>query len=313
MDVKDLYYSLLQGPICETVSDSIDKYRAVRFQNSCGTNVTSFLELLQFYLRSPFVKYAGDLYIQKEGVCIGSCLAPILSDLLLARVDRQLQEALSVQGILKTFRFVDDFLVVFEIDNRTITERAEEIFATFVAHCDAFTLTREPPSDGQLRFLDLVLIFRDEHTCWEYAPRSQKGLLPFGSAHSKIVKRGVARGVLRSALDRSCPHRVQHSFDGQVDRLRSAAYPEDLLCALAWKLLRGLSSGVTEKCPQPERPKTAVIPYVHGVSHALKKIVGKAGVRLVFSAHKKLSRLCKRVNDENPKARACAIKHDTIR
>lgn len=311
VDVKDLYYSLPQGPICEAVSDSIEKHGVVRFQNSCGTNVSAFLELLKFYLRSTFIEYAGDLYIQKEGVCIGSCLAPVLSDLLLASMDRQFQSILPQLGVIKTFRFVDDYLVMFEVDAKKINEAAQEVFATFKSHMEAFQLTMELPSNGQLRFLDLAMTFNNEHTCWEYAPRSQKGLLPFCSAHSKLVKRGVAMGVLSNALNRSCPHQVQHSFDNQVSRLKSAGYPCDLVCALASRLLRALSSSVPEKRPQKERQKTAVIPYVHGVSHALKKIVSKAEVRLVFSAPKKLGRLCKRVNTETPKSGACVKKHMT--
>ncbi|KAH9378750.1 hypothetical protein HPB48_008918 [Haemaphysalis longicornis] len=42
-DVKDLYYSLLQGPILEAVSDCLDEYEAVSFWNTCGTNVSAFL------------------------------------------------------------------------------------------------------------------------------------------------------------------------------------------------------------------------------------------------------------------------------
>lgn len=38
-----------------------------------------------------------------------------------------------------------------------------------------------------------------------------------------------------------------------------------------------------------------MIPYVHGVNHALKKIVSKAGVRVVFSAYRAFIR--EQVND----------------
>lgn len=73
-----------------------------------------------------------------------------------------------------------------------------------------------------------------------------------------------------------------------------------------WYAKRG-----TRTRPTQERQKISVIPYVHGVSHALKKIVGKAGVKLVFSAPRKLGRLCKKVNVDNTKEQACVKKHRT--
>lgn len=133
------------------------------------------MKWLRFYLRSTFVEQEGRLYIQSEGICIGSCLAPVLSDLLLAHLDRQLQDTLSGHSVLKVFRFVDDFLVLFKLDS-SIDQESQQIFGLFAAILNTFTLTVELPSDGCLRFLDLVLCVGGPHTCWEYAQRSQKGL-----------------------------------------------------------------------------------------------------------------------------------------
>uniref|UniRef100_A0A131Z079 Tick transposon n=1 Tax=Rhipicephalus appendiculatus TaxID=34631 RepID=A0A131Z079_RHIAP len=33
-----------------------------------------------------------------------------------------------------------------------------------------------------IQFLDIKLIFKNDHLCWMYNPRSKKGLLPFDSA-----------------------------------------------------------------------------------------------------------------------------------
>lgn len=73
-----------------------------------------------------------------------------------------------------------------------------------------------------------------------------------------------------------------------------------------WRELR------TPSCIQElarDSDKTAVMPYIHGVSHRLKKVVGRAGVRLVFSAPNKLSKMCARVNDGSPSRRDCDINH----
>ncbi|XP_077553602.1 uncharacterized protein LOC144168506 [Haemaphysalis longicornis] len=114
IDIKDLYYNLPRGSVLKAVSDAVDQFGNVGFQSECEISTGKFLEALNFYLDSTYVEYSGSLYLQKEGVCIGSSLAPVLSDLLLASLDRQLQMALEGKSVVKTFRYVDDYLVVFK-------------------------------------------------------------------------------------------------------------------------------------------------------------------------------------------------------
>lgn len=83
VDIKDLYYSLPQSGILLAVKDAIDRRGAIAFQNEVGITIAGFLELLQIYFESPYVTFDKETYLQKQGVCIGSSIAPILSDLLL--------------------------------------------------------------------------------------------------------------------------------------------------------------------------------------------------------------------------------------
>lgn len=65
------------------------------------------MDILTFYLRYTFVEFQDELYVQRKGVRIGSSLASVLSDLSLARSDRQLLEALPDTSIIRIFHFVD--------------------------------------------------------------------------------------------------------------------------------------------------------------------------------------------------------------
>ncbi|CAN8019789.1 unnamed protein product, partial [Ixodes persulcatus] len=91
------------------------------------------------------------------------------------------------------------------------------------------TFKREDPAGGDLQFLDLHISLRTERICWEFKQRSEKPVLPFTSAHSKTVKLGLVRSLLTAAHARSCPHLATHSVSLQLDRLRKAGYPEDLM------------------------------------------------------------------------------------
>lgn len=76
-----------------------DNHDELAFRNSSGISVESFLELLSFYLNSTYVGFKDDVFLQKSGVCIGCKVAPILSDIFLSKVDRDLDVSLS--GMVK--------------------------------------------------------------------------------------------------------------------------------------------------------------------------------------------------------------------
>lgn len=69
------------------------------------------LSLLKFYLGAILVSFDSKLYVQKRGICIGSCLAPILRYIFLSAVNRCLGQAFN-QDKIKLYRCVHDFLVV---------------------------------------------------------------------------------------------------------------------------------------------------------------------------------------------------------
>lgn len=71
------------------------------------------------------------------------------------------------------------------------------------------------------------------------------------------------------------------------------------------KIWRELHNSSPKEAPEREEEKTAVIAYIRGVTHRLKRVLGRAGVRLVFSAPNKLGKMCARVNDVAPSRGNC--------
>lgn len=78
VDIQYLYYSLPQDGILQSVRACIEEDNdEVSFRNKCGMSVDAFLEVLSLYLGSTYVLFKNKVYIQKEGVCIGSKVAPV--------------------------------------------------------------------------------------------------------------------------------------------------------------------------------------------------------------------------------------------
>lgn len=310
IDIKDLYYSLPQPHLLRCIEDCIDTYGITAFQNAAGLSQSKFLNLLDIYLKSTFATWDGHTYLQKRGVCIGSCIAPILSDLYLAHLDRNLNQTLDGSKVKKVFRYVDDYLIVLATDDQNLTALVPDILNSFKRCMNPLEITHELPSERSLRFLDLRLCTSPYHTCWTYEPRGKKPLLPFNSAHSKLVKRGIARLCLKNSLTKSCFHSIQRSFDGQVSRLKRAGYPPSLLISVAEGLFRDFKHDERIKKSHRDRAKRPVIvPYLHHFSHGLKKIANKVGTDVIFSAPNKLYSLCKRVNTPSRTPTSCTTNH----
>lgn len=78
VDIQYLYYSLPQDGILQSVRACIEEDNdEVSFRNKCGMSVDAFLEVLSLYLGSTYVLFKNKVYMQKEGVCIGSKVAPV--------------------------------------------------------------------------------------------------------------------------------------------------------------------------------------------------------------------------------------------
>lgn len=182
---------------------------------------------------------------------------------------------------------------------------------TFHECCPDLLFTHELPVGKSIKFLDLALEFKDGHVCWRYEPRSSKGFLPFASCHSKTVKRSVANTALVSALRKSCNHQADASFQKQMARLRDSGYPGVLLGAVCEAICRKFSRGSpsTERDRQTSRANFAVVPYIHGVTHRLKKIAARQNVRVVCSAPNRGNSMCRQVNRATNRQPTCNTAH----
>lgn len=274
--------------------------------------VDKFLVLLEFYLNSTFIQFEDSHYVQKQGICIGSCVAPLLCNIFLSGFDKAVNEGLDRDQVVCVYRYVDDFLVLLKKrDTSNYDYAIADVLHLFQRHGKELSFTHELTKDHQIQFLDIALTFFDDHVCWKYNPRSQKSLLPYDSSHSKTVKRAIASQCVVSALKKSCIHSVQQSFAAQMVRLQEAGFPQYVLTAVAEAVLKKIkaeNSDVPSQRTKVDR-RCVVVPYVHKTSHHLKKVGKRHGVQVVFSAPKKLKGLCARIGDRQSRLQGCGKKH----
>ncbi|XP_064469727.1 uncharacterized protein LOC135384457 [Ornithodoros turicata] len=239
VDVVDLFYSVPHQELFRAVRDCIEVNGLIAFQNASGLAVDNSMTLLEFYLGATVVQHEDRLFLQRRGICIGSCVAPVLCDIFLSEVDRGVRSVLDDGSVLSICRYVDDFLVVV---GRRADDCYENIVSVVLQHFDCggkgLSFTSELQANGRIQFLDLNIRVGENRLCWAYHPRAKEDLLPFDSAQSKTVKRAIALLCLESALKKSCEHVMLESFAAQVDRLSAASFPARVLASVAEGLLQ---------------------------------------------------------------------------
>ncbi|CAN7988012.1 unnamed protein product [Ixodes hexagonus] len=281
VDVEDLFYSLPYDQLLAFVRYCIETNGELGFRNSSGVALEDFLDMLQFYLNSMVVGWNNSLFLQKQGVCIGSCVAPILSDIYLSGVDRAVESALGASAVKRVFRYVDDVLVLYE--GAEEDETRSFVLASFEKCGEGLRFTCEEPNEGALQFLDLTMYLGDKTMCWTFSPRSRKAILDFRS--------GVVPWV---GPQKSCAHKMSEGFGRQIGRLEESGFSLAHLAEVASTLLKK-AKGVERAKAQKERKRMVVVPYLHRVSHNLRQVGGRYGIPVVFSAPQKIGQICSRV------------------
>lgn len=62
----------------------------------------------------------GTEHLCTKGVCIGSCIAPCLSDIYLPHRDRDIFSLLDGSKVVEVFTYGDDFLVILDCSNHDV-------------------------------------------------------------------------------------------------------------------------------------------------------------------------------------------------
>lgn len=185
IDIEGLYYSVPHDELMPSVKGCImGLSNEIVFRSQCEISVEGFLEVLSFYLRSTFIGWHEKVFVQKSKVYIGFRVAPVLSDIFLAKVDRSL-ESLVKAPAKELFRYVDGYLVF--VGKRDFSQTLDFVLNAFREQGLGLQFTLETPKDRTIQFLDLCIDVCKSHVCWWHHPSTSKILLDFRPVHSSHV------------------------------------------------------------------------------------------------------------------------------
>lgn len=139
----------------------------LRFQSQSGVNVGSVFNLVEFHLRSTVTNIHGKLFLQKSGICIGSRISPVLSELYLRIIDLSLADLLTQfsASVVLTGRYGDDILVC-TLDSAF----GELVKVWFLQAAPELTFSVEEAQGGRLQCLG-IRFFVQNDLCWNFMER----------------------------------------------------------------------------------------------------------------------------------------------
>ena len=148
-DVKSLFTNV---PLDETIKIILNR---IYEENEISTDITKseMKELLNLCTKSVHFAFEGNIYVQNDGVAMGSPLGPILANIFMVELERSVIPTLMDKMKCWT-RYVDDTLCYIKTDSIDYVLKMLNGFHRNIQ------FTYEVETDSKISFLD-VLVIRD--------------------------------------------------------------------------------------------------------------------------------------------------------
>ena len=214
IDVESLFTNV---PINETIDVILDEVYVKRGNGLPSLNLSR--DILERLLKActkdaPFRGPDGQLYLQKEGVAMGSPLGPLFANFYMSHIENSVLSDPAVAPSTYV-RYVDDcFVDVKDIDH--LLKLIKEFEARSV-----LKFTYELSTDNVLPFLD-VLVERDENEYRTSVYRKPTNLGQTLNAHSECPSRyktSVIRAFIKRAIRTSSTNKAMHDEFLRVKQL----------------------------------------------------------------------------------------------
>ncbi|XP_072020328.1 uncharacterized protein [Amphiura filiformis] len=195
-DVVSLFTNTPIDQVLEIVRNRLEKENLLRVYNKdTGFKITSedVVHLLEFILTTTYFTFKGKIHRQLFGTAMGSPVSPIAANIFM--------EALEQQGIATApldcrpklwLRYVDDILEVIQRDSvQQLTDHINQVDKS-----GSIKFTFEQESQGQLPFLDTLIVKKDDGTVKLLVyrkPTHTDQYLNYQSHHPLHQKLGVVR------------------------------------------------------------------------------------------------------------------------
>lgn len=249
----------------------------------------AYLSAAKLCLDDSYFQFRGQFYKLLKGTSMGNPISPLIANLVMSRMESILKD----QGVLPRWwhRYVDDVFAVIkknELDNILKMLNAQPQFPTI-----KFTVV--PEKDGQLEFLDLLLIRKNNRVevAVFHKPTSTKRLIP-STSHCPIQHKMAAFHSMAHRIT-SLPLSIQ-SYKLEYEYMKEAAIVNGYTTSMVDNIIKQHSdkahkNNMSTLFSQQKLEKSVNrvrITYVPKVTNKLKSTFRRQNMEMVFSTQNKL-------------------------
>ena len=198
---------------------------------------------------TPFKHVNGDLYIQIDGVSMGSCLGPTFAEFYMCHLENKVfDEHPSLKPNLYV-RYVDDIFVV--IENVDSIEQIKQAFESE----SVLSFTHEEEKDNQLSFLDCLITRFDEgfSTSVHIKETNNGNCLNYNSICPERYKIGVINSYLHRAYHVSSNNEI---FETELTRIKQLLTNNNFPMCLIERTVSKFLATKTQTSTNEEKPET---------------------------------------------------------
>lgn len=246
------------------------------------------LDMLKFCLTSGYFIYNGEYYVQKDGVTMGSPVAPIVAEIWMEYFEKLALDSSPIKPKIWK-RYVDDTFVVLK---RNEVDR-------FLNHLNSLhpkmEFTSELEENDSLAFLDVLIIRKQDgtfgHTVHRKSTHTNRYLN--GNSHHHPANFTSVVASLINRAQKICDSEHLQDELNHIDKvLKENNYSAKMR---KWKQKPPSKNNVDRKSE-----KRAFLPYSKNVSDKIRRILSKYGVRTIFRPPKKVRALLRSPKDQIP-------------
>jgi len=295
LDVVSLFTNI---PIDLAIKSIYNRWNYI--STSCNIPKDEFLDAVRFVLESTFFFFNSQIYKQNYGTPMGSPLSPIIADIVMQDLEREVLGAFDFE-IPFYHRYVDDIVLAVP------TPCIDFVFNKFNSIHPRLQFTIEI-GKSSINFLDTTIIIKNNRIVfnWFHKPTFSGRYLNFLSQHPLSQKRGTIMSLVDRAFLLSHPEFHQQNFELIVRILMENDYPLSFIFNAISSRIKGLIfDKITKHKFNAEngfdKKIWFTVPFIKSVSDKFKSITNGSFSRLSFFSMNKLSSFIRVQKDPLPK------------
>ncbi|CAH8587573.1 unnamed protein product [Schistosoma rodhaini] len=274
-DVNSLFTNV---PLEETVEFICDFITSHNIRISIPT--TYLRDLILLCTKNIKFYFQGKAYMQIDGVAMGSPLGPVLANIFMGMIERQVSQF--IDGITLYKRYVDDILVI--LPQSTDINQVNDLFNAIHPN---LKVTYEEENNNELAFLDILLHRRPDGSIRRRVHRKPTWsgqYLHFTSFCPIQYKRSIVKTLFARASRICTVDTLDDEFKFITETLKLNGYPETFIGHQNTNTTKLIATDV------PKKPVYLQLPFkgdhcmkitTKQTAAAIKKTFNAANLRLI--------------------------------